>query len=200
MMLAQVPLARFMRVPQRNFVYRMAAARRHAERRLAASATPASQVVAVVDVRPVAATSDRSRKRHERMERVLQAAEHPGATCGAKARCRRVAQVARRDCALRQRRRPPQRPRRRTPAAASPPSRRSRCPVGRHRPTSRWPTATAPRLRSVGRRVDRSRRRRGFADDSEPGGLRVRRSGPRSAGRARLRCVSPAGPARTRAR
>jgi hypothetical protein len=77
MILAQVPLARFLKVPTRNSYTEWL-------RRLGSQCADmvvcdmASEVVAVVSVQaPVGETSERARKRHKRMARVLKAARIP---------------------------------------------------------------------------------------------------------------------------
>ncbi len=74
MVLAQVPVSRFIRVPTRNSYHEWM--RRVGQ--LCADLVicdPASQVIAVVEVRrPPAKESERTRKRHDRMDRVLRKA------------------------------------------------------------------------------------------------------------------------------
>lgn len=72
MVLAQVPLSRFLRVPTRNS-YSQWLSRVGSLNADIVVCDAASQVIAVVDIRP-AQQSDRGRQRHERMSRVLRAA------------------------------------------------------------------------------------------------------------------------------
>lgn len=77
MILAQVPLARFLKVPTRHS-YNEWLARVGQLCADLVICDPSSTVVAVVDVRqPPHQASDRNRKRHERMRRVLKAARIP---------------------------------------------------------------------------------------------------------------------------
>jgi len=72
MVLAQVPLSRFLRVPTRNS-YSQWVSRVGCLNADVVVCDAASQVLAVVDIRP-AQQSGRGRQRHERMSRVLRAA------------------------------------------------------------------------------------------------------------------------------
>jgi hypothetical protein len=72
MVLAQVPLARFLRVPTRNSYSQWLSRVGNLNADIVVC-DAASQVIAVVDIRP-AQQSDRGRQRHERMARVLRAA------------------------------------------------------------------------------------------------------------------------------
>jgi hypothetical protein len=72
MVLAQVPLARFLRVPTRNS-YSQWLSRVGSLNADIVVCDAASQVLAIVDIRP-AQQSERGRQRHERMARVLRAA------------------------------------------------------------------------------------------------------------------------------
>ena len=88
MILAQVPLARFLRVPTRHSYSRVAAPRRPACAPTWWCATQGSQVLAVVDIRRRRSRVRAQRNRHERMTRVLQAAQHQRAHLDRRRRCR----------------------------------------------------------------------------------------------------------------
>jgi len=73
LVLAQVPLSRFLRVPSRN----SHAEWMHRVGSLSADllvCNAGSRVLAVIDIRPATGQTERSRRRHERMARVLKAA------------------------------------------------------------------------------------------------------------------------------